>query len=240
MNEAPILYTRHAFTRGARAALPVTLSSVPFGLVCGVVANAVGLSYAETFLALSSLYSGTIMLVVLANWGPPVPIIASIVTALIISLRLALWGPLMAPWLDRIPWLQRVINLQFLGDQPWAMNIAEMRSGGRDAGYMLGTGTTFWVTWLIGGSAGYFGASLIALTPGHPIFFAATASFIATLVNMARLPRDVIPMVASAITALIVNRMMPGNSWYIMAGVFAGVVAGLLRDRVQPPEETGA
>jgi predicted branched-subunit amino acid permease len=67
--------------------------------------------------------------------------------------------------------------------------------------------------------------------PGHPLFFAALAVFVAILVMMWRGRSDVVPWCVAAITAMLLAHLLPGTNWYIVAGAVAGSAAGVWRDR---------
>jgi len=80
-------------------------------------------------------------------------------------------------------------------------------------------------------AAGHVLGATMRPAPGHPLFFAALAVFVAILVAMWRGRQDVVPWAVAALAALLSARLMPGTSWYIVVGALAGSASGVWRDR---------
>ena len=80
-------------------------------------------------------------------------------------------------------------------------------------------------------AAGHVLGATMRPAPGHPLFFAALAVFVAILVAMWRGRRDIVPWTVAALAALLSARLMPGTSWYIVVGALAGSASGVWRDR---------
>ncbi|HYF07748.1 MAG TPA: AzlC family ABC transporter permease, partial [Acetobacteraceae bacterium] len=139
MSESPrIVFTRHGVARGARMALPIVLGTFPFGLVVGVLSQARGLSFLETVLMSALVFAGSSQVLVLELWAEPAPVIAATLAAFVVNIRLAPMGAALAPWLDRLRGLRLWGTLATLVDHSFALSVAEMRRGGRDAGVLLG------------------------------------------------------------------------------------------------------
>jgi predicted branched-subunit amino acid permease len=204
---------------------------LPFGLVCGIVAQGAGLSLAEIGLMSALVYGGSAQLVALAGWGHPAPVLAATAAAFALNLRMALMGPVLAPWLDRLRGWRRWGSLFFMADQNWALSVREMNAGGLDAGFLFGSGVVMWLVWTLSTLAGHAAGALVRPAPGHPLFFAALAVFVSMLVGMWRGPRDLLPWAVAAGVAVALWRAAPGGSWHIVAGALAGSLAGALRDR---------
>jgi predicted branched-subunit amino acid permease len=143
-----------------------------------------------------------------------------------------LMGPVLSAWLDRLRGLPVWGTLFFLADHNWALSVTELRSGGQDAGFLLGSGLMLWVMWVLGAALGYGLGGLMHPPPGHPLFFIALAVFIALLVTLWRGRRDALPWAVAAAVAVLVQRLLPGGAWYIVAGALAGSLAGVCRDRL--------
>lgn len=230
---APVRFTWAGFRAGAWRGAPLLLGTIPFGLVCGIVAQGAGLSLAETLLMSGGLYAGAAQLVALANWGDPVPVLTVTLAALVVNLRLALMGPVLAPWFERLRGWRLWGTLFVLADQNWALAVREMNAGGRDAAFLLGTGVTMWLTWVVTSGIGYLLGSAVRPPPGHPIFFASTAVFVAMLaVNWRGVRRDLLAWSVAGVVAVAVWALLPGTFWYIVAGALSGSLAGALRERL--------
>jgi predicted branched-subunit amino acid permease len=168
--------------------------------------------------------------VALAAWTHPPSVIAATFAALVVNLRLALMGPVLAPWLDRLRGWRVWLSLFTMVDPSWALSVREISEGRRDAAFLLGAGGVMWASWLITSIAGHLLGEAIQPAPGHPIFFAALAVFVALLVNLWRGKADVLPWLVAGAIAVATAHLLPGTSWYMLTGALAGSLLGALRD----------
>ena len=103
----------------------------------------------------------------------------------------------------------------------------ETGGGGGDAGFLFGLGVFTWFGWVIATGAGHVMGSVVALPPEHPLFFAATASFVAILAALWRdARRDVPPWVLAAAVALGTQALRLPAPAPLLAGAFAGAGLG--------------
>jgi 4-azaleucine resistance transporter AzlC len=215
---------------GIRRSVPLIAGLSPFGVVVGVVAQSQGLSMMEAGLMSTFCYAGSAQLLALGHWGNPAPVLGATLAAFVVNLRLALMGPVLAPWLDRLRGWRLWGSLFVMADQNWAMSVEQMLLGESDAGFLFGSGTFIWLVWIVTTLVGHWLGALVQPPPGHPLFFAALAVFVALLTRMWRSRADGMPWVVAALTATLAARLLPG-SWYIVIGALAGSAAGAARDR---------
>jgi 4-azaleucine resistance transporter AzlC len=233
----PVQFSRAGFRAGVRAAAPTLLGMLPFGLVAGIAADAQGLSLSEAVLMSALVFAGSAQLVALGAWAHPAPVLGAAAAAFAVNLRYALMGPVLAPWLDRLRGWRLWGSLFLLVDGGWALSVGSMRAGGADAAFLLGTGVVNWVVWVATTVLGHLAGGALHPPPGHPIFFAAVAVFVALLMGMWRGRRDALPWLVAAAVALATSALVRGSS-YIVVGALAGSIAGALRDRLagrEPP-----
>jgi 4-azaleucine resistance transporter AzlC len=232
-----VTFTRDGLWRGAVASLPLWLGMVPFGLVIGVLADAKGLTFTETVLMSAIVYAGAAQLLVLEIWTDPVPIMAAIVAAGVVNIRMAPQGAALAGWLDRLRGWRLWGTLATLVDHSFAMSVQEQRRGGRDAAYLLGVGLGLWVSWVVTTGIGHLAGSLVKVPPGHPLYFASVAAFISILVGLWRGPRvDLAPWLVAGLVAIAAHRMALPVPLPLLAGTFAGAALGAwieLRDKAR-------
>lgn len=224
-------FSGEAVREGARDSLPLIVGTTPFGLVCGIVAQGQGLTLAEATLMSAAVFAGSAQLLVLGQWASPAPVLAAAVAAFAVNLRLALMGPVLAPWLDRVRGWRLWGSLFVMADQNWAMSVTRMQSGRGDAGFLFGSGAAMWAMWVLTTAAGHALGAVVRPPAGHPLFFAALAVFVAMLASMWRGRRDLLPWAVAAGVSVGLARLLPGTSWYIVGGALAGCAAGALRDR---------
>jgi predicted branched-subunit amino acid permease len=229
-SDAPVVFTTAGFRRGVRQMAPLILGIVPFGLVCGITGQGAGLSLAEITLMSTIVYAGASQLVALAVWAHPPDLLTVTFAALVVNLRLALMGPVLAPWLHRFRGWRVWLSLFLMADHNWALSVREMNAGYRDAAYLLGGGSAMFVTWVITTVAGHVLGAQLHLPPGHPLFFAALGAFVSILAQMWRGAADLLPWMVAAGVSILVAQVLPGTFWYIVAGALAGSIAGGVRD----------
>jgi predicted branched-subunit amino acid permease len=221
-----INFTRAGFLLGARRSLPLVAGLGPFGFVVGLITQHHGLTLLQCLAMNGLVYAGASQLVALANWSHPAPILAAAFAALVVNMRFALMGPVLAPWLNGIKPLPRFASLAILVDHSWALSVTDMRRGGRDAALFLGLGIPLWCGWMLVTTAGYLSASSLNLAPGNPLFFGALAAFVALLVPLWRGRSDILPWMAAGLVALVIAHLLPHTSWYIIAGAISGCLTG--------------
>ena len=232
-------FTPAAIRLGMRRVLPLLAGLAPFGIVVGLTGQSQGLSFAEMGLMSGLVYAGSAQLVALSHWAVPAPIFAATLAAFVVNLRLVLMGPVLAPWLDRLRGWRLFGSLFMMSDQNWALSVEAMRRGEGNAGFLFGSGVVTWLTWLVTTLVGHALGQVIAPPPGHPLFFAALAVFIALLVPMWRGRSDGLAWVVAAGVSVLASMILPG-SWYIILGALAGSGAGLARDHFRPAIPGGA
>jgi predicted branched-subunit amino acid permease len=228
--EGPVVFTVAGMRRGVRQAAPLLIGMAPFGLVCGIAAQGAGLSLGGCVFMSAIVFAGSAQIVALAAWGHPVSILTATLAAFAVNLRLALMGPVLSPWLDRLRGWRLWGSLFVMADQNWAQAVTEMNAGGRDAALLFGSGASLWLMWVTTSAAGFLVGAWLRPPPGHPLFFAALAVFVAFLVPMWRGRGDLLPWGVAALVALAVARLLPGTSWHIVAGALAGSLVAGLRD----------
>jgi predicted branched-subunit amino acid permease len=223
-------FTAAGMRRGARAAMAIALGLAPFGLVVGVAADARGLSLLETLLMSGLVFAGTSQLVALEVWSDPAPVLAAGLAALVINLRMAPMGAALAPVLDRTHGWRLWGTLALLVDNSFALAIADLRAGRRDAGFLLGASLAMWANWMAACALGHSLAALVRLPAGHPVFFASLAALLAILVPIWRGRGDLLPWGVAGLVALAAQAAGLGPPWPVLAGALAGAAAGAARD----------
>jgi 4-azaleucine resistance transporter AzlC len=226
-------FSRAGIRRGVIASIPPLIGVIPFGLVCGIVSQGNGFSFVESVLLGGSVFAGSAELVALAHWSQPAPVLAATFAAFVVNFRMALMGPVLAPWYSAMRGWRRFVALATMVDQGWALGIQAEAAGETDAGFLFGAGVAMWASWTLTGALGHLAGAALRPPPGHPIFFAALAVFVALLVTMWRGRVDVLPWLTAAAVALVTAWLLPGTNWYIVAGAVAGAIAGAARDTRQ-------
>ncbi|TPG57545.1 azaleucine resistance protein AzlC [Roseomonas nepalensis] len=226
-----MIFTRAGVMRGVGRSVPLLLGIAPFGLVVGVISLGKGLSLAETILMSGLVFAGASQLLALELWSDPPDILAVAIAAFVVNIRLVPLGAALSFWLDHLRGWRLWGSLFFAVDHSFALSVAAHRGGERDAGFLFGLGLLSWVGWAAATAAGHLLGAAVALPPTHPLFFAATATFVAILVALWRGPRqDVPPWLAAAGTAVAAQALRLPAPVPLLAGAFAGAALATLTE----------
>src|SRR4029453_8168670 len=88
--------------RGARRTLPIGVSVLVYGTVFGGLAAQAGLSPLEAVLMSALVFAGGAQFIALELWQAPLPIVALVLTTLVVNLRFLLMGASLSGWLDNL------------------------------------------------------------------------------------------------------------------------------------------
>ena len=224
----PVVFTRHGVARGIRTALPLVIGTFPFGLVVGVISDQKGLSWLETLLMSALVFAGSSQLLALELWSEPAPILAAIIAAIVVNIRMAPMGAALAPWLDKLRGVKLWGSMAFMVDHAFALSAAEQRRGGRDAGYLLGIGVTLWCFWNISVTLGHIFGFTVRSPLGIPLYLAVTPTFVVILVPPWRgVPPYVWPLPFAGLLPLLAWKVWLGPLRPLLHGRFRGCPAGL-------------
>jgi 4-azaleucine resistance transporter AzlC len=213
--------------------MPAVVAGMPFAALCGALAVAKGLSPAEVGLMSLVVFAGGAQFAAIEMWSFPVPVVALVVSTLLINARHVLMGASLRPKLEALsPW-QRLLGCFTLADETWAL--AERRATVRtlSATYVLVMGLALWVNWVVWS----VGGALLGPVLGDPrrlgADFAFTAIFIGLIVSLGQGPRSGAVVAASAVTAAAARALI-GSPWHVLSGALAGIVAAAAFHRDRP------
>lgn len=224
-----ITFTTAGVAAGFLRTVPVATGLSIFGLVLGLVAGQKGLSAAEVGLMSALVFAGAAQMLALELWQVPVPVLGLTVAAFVMNLRYFIMTAALKPWLEHVGPVKAYGSLFFTADENWAVSIAEMRRGGTDAGFFLGTGLAIYSFWLVATVTGRLFGGLVADPARYGLDFVATAVFLALLVPMWRGKGDGLPWLVAGVVAWAAERWLPGT-WYLVIGGLAGSLVGAWRD----------
>jgi 4-azaleucine resistance transporter AzlC len=214
---------------GFRASLPLALSVFAYGLAFGVLSRQAGMSTAESLLMSALVFAGSSQFAALGMWGVPLPVMALVLTTLVVNLRHILMGVAIAPQLAGLPAWARYLSAFFISDESWALTMGQFARGARNAAFLLGSGLALLLAWLGATLTGQLAATAVPNPAAWGLDFAFSAVFLALLAGLWKGKRDLLPWGVAAAVALLAARLLPGT-WYILLGGLAGSLAGGLRD----------
>src|SRR6266581_8812002 len=225
-----VTFTLSGALLGAQRTIPLAISAFAIGIVFGVLARQAKLSVTDALLMSGLVYAGASQFVALSLWTTiPFPVTTIILTTFIVNMRHLLMGASLRPWFSRLsPW-KVYTSVFFMVDESWALTMSDFAAGGRDAGFLLGSGLILYIAWVSSAVIGRTAGAWIQNPAQWGLDFAFTAVFTALLVGMWKGKSNLLPWIVAAVVAVAAAHWLPGK-WYILLGGVAGSVIGAITD----------
>jgi 4-azaleucine resistance transporter AzlC len=169
---------RRGYLDGVRAAAPIGVAAVAFGVSFGVLARSAGMGRVAPVVMSLTTFGGSAQFAAASILGAGGGVVTAVVAAVLLNLR---YGPigLSAATALTGPWWQRVLTAQLLVDESWA--IAQRDDGRLDRHLLVGAGLLLLVGWTGGTAIGTFAGDLVADPESLGLDAAFPALFLALL-----------------------------------------------------------
>jgi 4-azaleucine resistance transporter AzlC len=226
---------RSEFLAGARAELPILLGDFPFGLIYGALAIQLGVPAIIAQAMSSVIFAGSAQFISTPLLATATPALVVIMTVFVINLRHALYSASLAPYMQHLKPLWKVVLAYLLTDEAYVVAITHYQKGTVEEAaksnkqwYFLGAGVTLWVSWQIVTAIGLFIGGQVP--PELSLDFALPLTFIALVVPNLKTRAHW----AAAIVAGIVGVaafMLPYKLGLILAAAL-GITAGMVAEKL--------
>jgi 4-azaleucine resistance transporter AzlC len=213
---------RSQYVQGARAAAPIGVAALAFGLSFGLVAQEAGLGVLAPIVMSATTFAGSAQFAAVSIIGAGSGALAAIVAALLLNAR---YGPISISVAHgfRGGVLRRLLGAQLIVDETWAL------SGGGGPGFdvrrLLGAGFVLWPCWVGGTVLGVLAGNLVGDPNRLGLDAAFPALFLALLVPQLRDRRSVVAALLGAAIALVLLPFTPAGVPIIAAS--AACLVGL-------------
>lgn len=212
--------------------LPLMVGMAPFGMVCGVAAEAQHVSIWGALGLSAFVFSGIAQIVALQLLASGAPVAVIVLSCFILGLRLIMYSAAMAPYLKPVPGPWRNALAFLLTDQAFAMSMRRFRQvdeprGG--ASYFLGGGLALWTMWQAANLFGYWVGNVVP--PAWGLDFIVPLCFLSVLVPALEDGPTRVAAVASGV-AVIALEAMPMRLALISAGAI-GITLGLVTESLR-------
>jgi 4-azaleucine resistance transporter AzlC len=221
-------FTTAGIKRGFFMAQPLAPGVLIYGLVFGVLASQRGLDWIEATFMSVMVYSGTAQMAALQGWSRTALVLPLVITVLVMNARYVLYSASIQPWLSGVSRPQAYATLFFLGDSNWALSMKEYEGGFRDAGFILGSGVAMFAPWVFGTLGGHLLSHSVPDPNTYGLDFMLVAFAAAIGCSIWRTRSSIAPVVAAAVVAFVMYRLVPGG-WYIVGAGLAGGIVGAWR-----------
>ncbi|HET9337768.1 MAG TPA: AzlC family ABC transporter permease [Casimicrobiaceae bacterium] len=217
------------FREGFVEMLPACVGLIPFGLVCGVGAQAAGADALAALGMATIIFSGAAQVLAVQLYAAGAPTAVIILTCFVLGLRFLMYSAAMAPYMKPLPvaWQRALAFL--LTDQAFAASIRRFNAKDDPRGgglHFLGCGAALWLMWIVTNMSGFFAGN--AIPASWSLDFAVPLCFIALVAPLFR----TVPAIVTAITAgfaVVALAALPMKLALIAAGLL-GIVAGTIVD----------
>jgi len=218
---------RAEFLSGVKAELPLMIGVIPFGMIYGILAIAVGLPPSAAQAMSVIIFAGSSQFVSAQLFGLSVPAIINLFTIGVINLRHALYSASIAPYLQKLPNRWKLVLAYLLTDEAYAVTIIQYQRDGDNRNkhwFFLGSGLTLWTTWQLSTAAGIFlGATVPA---SWSLDFTLALIFIALVVPALK-DRASLGAALTAGVAAVLLFNLPLKTGLLIASLI-GIVVGLV------------
>jgi len=218
---------QEAFITGIRHFAPIVPGVIPFGLVYGVAATAVGITPLQGIFMSIVVLAGAAQLVAIELLGSGAAAWIIILSATMVNLRFLIYSASLTPYLKPYSLWWRIGLGYFITDQPYALSIAyftEHPDAPHKQWYQLGHSLMLWFWWIVACAMGLFLGDFIPAEWG--LTFAIPLMFIGIAVPAIKNRTFLVAAVVSAIVALFAAPL-PNNFGLIIA-VACGMTVGVL------------
>jgi len=154
--------------RAARRRLVVDIlgigaSAAAFGLIFGLAARQAGYSLIEAVAMSTIVFAGAAQFAAVGLVAAATPWPAIVLLTGLLNARHLLYSAALAPWLDRVPRVQKAAMAHLLTDEAFALSLAHFKRLGRAdvGGYWIAAIVSTFIPWNLATLAGFFGGQLI-------------------------------------------------------------------------------
>jgi branched chain amino acid efflux pump len=191
---------RRSYLEGVRAAAPIGVAAVVFGVSFGVLARAAGMGRVAPVVMSVTTFAGSAQFAAVSILGAGGGLVTAVVAAVLLNLR---YGPigLSAATAFTGPWWRRVFTAQLVVDESWA--ISQRDDGRLDRYLLVGAGLLLLVCWVAGTVVGAVAGDLIADPSSLGLDAAFPALFLALLWPQVRDRSRLLAALGGAAIALV-------------------------------------
>src|SRR5436190_5931705 len=146
-----MLFDRSAFSSGARAALPVLVGIVPFGVITGVAMVASGIPPAAAMLMSLIVFAGASMVASAQLLAQGTPAALIILATLFINMRFMMYSASLRQYFAHLPVRWRLAVAYLQADNVYGLALVRFTersfSMEEKLGFFLGGALSIWLTW---------------------------------------------------------------------------------------------
>lgn len=214
------------------AILPLAISVIPWGILCGTLSIEAGLTNLQAQLMSLLVFAGAAQLSGIAILGAGGSWLSLINTTTMISIRHVLYSASYQDEVRRLPFLKRVLFAFLLTDEMFAVAQTEQAKTGKfDYWYAVIAGFVFYLIWNLSTFMGIYFAHLLDNINELGFDFAIAATFLAMVVPMIKTKVMLVAVLITAVNALFFSGV--GIEQGLIISALVGMLVGSLLSRTR-------
>jgi 4-azaleucine resistance transporter AzlC len=187
------------YREGVRAAAPIGIAALAFGVSFGVLARSAGMGRLAPVVMSLTTFAGSAQFAAASILAAGGGVAAAVAAAVLLNLRYGPMGLSAGSSLEG-PWWLRALTAQLMVDESWA--IAQRDDGRIDRHLLVGAGLLLLVGWVGGTAVGALAGNLVADPASLGLDAAFPALFLALLVGQIRARSRLLAAIGGAVIAL--------------------------------------
>ena len=187
------------YREGVRAAAPIGIAALAFGVSFGVLARSAGMGRLAPVVMSLTTFAGSAQFAAASILAAGGGVAAAVAAAVLLNLRYGPMGLSAGSSLEG-PWWLRALTAQLMVDESWA--IAQRDDGRIDRHLLVGAGLLLLVGWVGGTAVGALAGNLVADPASLGLDAAFPALFLALLAGQIRERSRLLAAVGGAVIAL--------------------------------------
>jgi 4-azaleucine resistance transporter AzlC len=222
---------RAGFCEGFLASLPLGLSFAPFAVAFALAARAAGLGAAETVAMSLLVNAGASQFTAAALFAGGADGLSIVLATLVVNLRHIPFAISLAPLVANLRWFERAVLAFGLSDPTYAMSVRRLEAGEAGPAFLVGSGASLYVCWVLCTVAGLLIGGVIADPSSVGLQLVFPLSLLALLVPFLRSRAAWAAVLVGGGLALGIRLVLPGNWYILIAAIGGGLVGALLEAR---------
>ncbi len=217
-------------TYAAFAVLPLAISAIPWGILCGTLSIQAGLSSMQAQIMSLLVFSGTIQLSGIAILGAGGSWLALVNNTVMIGARYSLYAATYQREIEKRPLIQRMFFAFFLIDEIFVIAQTEQfKKGYFDYTHAVLAGCIFYVIWNIATFSGIYFAQVVQDIDQFGLDFTIVATFVAMMVPMIKNKAIFIAATTSGVCILFFSYLAVEQG--LVISTLIGMLVGYSLDR---------
>ena len=214
----------------------IVVSSGAFGIVFGLAAERAGYSIAEAVAMSTIVFAGASQFAAVGLVAAATPWPAIVLLTGFLNARHLLYSAALAPWLRRVPRLERAAMAYVLTDEAFALSLAHFRRLGRvDVGgyWIAAIGSTF-IPWNVATVVGFLVGGSIGTPERFGIDVVFPAAMAGLSVGLIAGRREIVAVAAAIVVALVVAVAWDPHAAIVIGGLLGPLIGLALVSAERP------